>query len=891
MTEAPAAPLILTKLRVPALRARLVRRARLVEQLALEPGSGLLLVCAPAGYGKTTLFVEWAHWLQKYGFAVAWYALDPADDDPLPFISYLVASLMQALGPLPGLVETAQLLRSAPETDLRRVLPAVVNAMAGCDRECVIILDDYHLISAPAIHSALAFLVEHLPENAHIAIGSRADPPLPLARLRARGRLVEIRADGLRFTADEAVLFLNQVMRLELSPALVTVLEARTEGWVAGLQLAALAMQAPLAQAGGDDPERRAAHEAFISSFSGGHRYLADYLLEEVFNGLPAQAQAFLLDTSILERMCAPLCDAVLGDSGWQSENILRQLEQGNLFVVALDNANGSSYANSSSYANTPAGIADGTGAASSPGAASSAGATWYRYHHLFRDFLQARLRKTALPRDSGAGRIDGLHRAASEWLAAHTLLREAARHAFQTEGWEYAAAFVEQHSFTLIIYGEVSLIYEWCAAFPEEVMRAHPLLCVLQCWPLVFRFRRENRARIEERLRLAGQALAGMTDAQRILELTEHAAVVRSFLAMAPDPTADPQAQLELARAALAHYPDDDPGRFSTLLTMGYAFMAQHDAQSAAQVLETAHQIALQAGLYYGVVELTFHLARLETSQGRLRQAAERCLQGQADIAAMFASSGGAGGNRAAANREGAMLALPAQGLPALGGLDIALGCVLLEQDHLEEAEQRLLRGLERIDQRMNPYYLLTAYAGLFRLREIQGRSAEALEFLARLEAAWPDIAFCARGLRVAHALRIAMQGTTVGTNACGECRDMVQSAGIRRGLAAGFLTRRGQPSGHGAVWGGGGVLPGRAGLDAGANCHRAGASRPGFHPAAARAGRGARPEPARDRVVFIGSRGFGRSRSFGRSCGFRRRRGFYQGRSFSRIRSFGKS
>ena len=306
--DSPASPLVLTKLRVPAARPRLVSRVRLLDRLADESSSGLILVCAPAGYGKTTLLAEWSRLLQQSGTAVAWYALDAGDADPIVFSTYLVASFIEALGPLPELVQAVQRLRAAPESDPQRVLPALINSLLSSERACALILDDYHLVSSPVIHNALAYLHEHRPGNLRIAIGSRADPPLSLARLRAGGELLEIRTAGLRFNGEEAGQFLNEVMRLELSPAGVAALEARTEGWAAGLQLAALSLTG------------RPDKETLIASFSGSHRYLVEYLLEEVVGRQPPAVQTFLLATAVLERLCAPLCDAMLGQgSGSQA--------------------------------------------------------------------------------------------------------------------------------------------------------------------------------------------------------------------------------------------------------------------------------------------------------------------------------------------------------------------------------------------------------------------------------------------------------------------------------------------------------------------------------------------------------------------------------------------
>jgi len=363
--------LALTKFRVPAPRPCNLRRPHLIERFSPETGTSLTVVCAPAGYGKTTLLSEWAQSLLQKGSAVAWFAIDASDDAPIPFGSYLIASLTQALGPTAGLAHITQRLRSSPELDLQKILPAIINAIVSSDRDCVLILDDYHLISSPAIHAALAYLVERCPENLRVALGSRSDPPLPLARLRARGQLLEIRTADLRLTPDETAQFLNGVMRLDVSADIITTLEARTEGWVAGLQLAALSLAG--------HPDR----ESFISSFTGGHRYLVEFLLEEVFNRQLDQVQSFLFSTSILERLCPPLCNAILKDET-DSSFILDYLEHANLFLIPLDDEQ-----------------------------------HWYRYHHLFRDFLQTRLNKTQ------PGRMAALHRLASEWYAANGFLRE----------------------------------------------------------------------------------------------------------------------------------------------------------------------------------------------------------------------------------------------------------------------------------------------------------------------------------------------------------------------------------------------------------------------------------------------------------------------------------
>ncbi len=680
--DTPASPLLFTKISLPAARLRILPRPRLVGRFMPESGTGLILVCAPAGYGKTTLLAEWARSERQKGTAVAWYALDPSDDSPVLFGSYLVASLIQALGPRSELSQLAQLLRSSPEFELQRILPALINSLILSERDCLLILDDYQMIGSPVIHTAMAYLLEHRPESLRLALGSRSDPPLPLARLRAGGQLLEVRADGLGFTKDETARFLQEVMRLELPAEWIAMLAERTEGWIAGLQLAALSLS------GRSDKER------VIASFSGSHRFLMEYLLEEVFVRQSREVQSFLLSTSILDRLTAPLCDAVMGyPSG--SAVILARLDQENLFVVALDDE-----------------------------------ACWYRYHHLFRDFLQARLNKTR-PES-----VPALHRAAGEWYSREGFLREAVRHALQTRDWAYAAALVEQHGASLMMRGEVSTVYEWSAAFPENVMLVHPTICLFQCNALLIGHRRRNRPRIEERLRQIEQAADGMENKQIGRILMGQAATTRAYLeATTQEPTADPRRQLFLAQKALDLLSEDDPARSAVVLTMGYAHMALLDANAGFQAMERAKELSIACRNYLGFVEAVFHQSRLVYEQGELRRAESICRQGRIAL--------------------DEILVYPDQEFPAAGCLDIALGCILLERNQLEEAERTLLHGLELIGWGMNPYYQMAACVGLFRLHEFQGRPTEALNYLSRLEEFWPDIDFCAQGLRITHAMR----------------------------------------------------------------------------------------------------------------------------------------
>jgi LuxR family transcriptional regulator, maltose regulon positive regulatory protein len=679
--------LIQTKLCVPKLRSRSIGRNRLVERAMAEPGVVLTLVSAPAGYGKTTLMVELSHALGQSGTAITWYALDSSDNDPNLFISYLVEGLGEALQIDAVLAPLAKLLRAYTGFDMEKILPTIINAVVSKEQKCLLVLDDYHFITSPAIHSALTFLLDHLPENMHVIIGSRSDPPLPLARLRARVKLAEIRTADLRFTPDEAAQFLNETMSLGLPSAAIAEIEKTTEGWIAGLQLAALSMTG------------RTDSIDFISRFGGTNRYLVEYLLQEVVERQPAELRRFLLSTSVLERLCGPLCDAVLGGQPG-SDAILHQLERANLFMIPLDDE-----------------------------------AFWYRYHHLFRDFLRARLIQ------SEPDRVPVLHRAASEWYAVQNLLPEAVSHALETGDWDYAAEVVELHGMTIFNRSEISILHKWCESFPEETFRTHPLLCILQAWPLGLSYRKENRRRVEERMQQAEQATGSMEDKQRGRWLTGQAALVRLSLCLIPDPATDPEQIIALAQRTLDILSADDPRRSLPYSAIGYAYLSLQSVPMARKAMEEYRRLSLAGGFYYGAVAATFYLSSLAYYQGQIRQARDMCHQFQLSMTSVIAN--------------------PEQELPALGSLDISQGCVLLEENRLDEAERALHHGLELIGGTNNPFYQMVACIALFRLREIQGRETEAFQFLDDIESAWPDIAFYTQGLRLMHLIRTVPEYT----------------------------------------------------------------------------------------------------------------------------------
>ena len=415
--------LLATKLHVPRPQPGFVPRPRLVQALGEGLARGRVLICAPAGFGKTSLLADWA---RSGGRPVAWLGLDAGDNDPARFWRYVVAALDQAqpriaerLGPLLG--------PPAPRS-FEGLATALINELAaqpGQD-EVLLILDDYHLVDAGPVHESVAFLLENLPPSLLLVVSSRADPPLPLARLRARGQLAELRAAEFRFTTEEAAALLGATAGPVLPDTAVVALTARTEGWAAGLQLAALSLRGRTDAAG------------FVAAFSGSHRFVLDYLADEVLDGQPGQVRAFLLETSVLERLSGELCDAVTGRSG--SQAMLDHIERAGLFLVPLDEVRG-----------------------------------WWRYHHLFADLLRARLEQEQ------PGRVQELHRAAAAWSEEHDLGDDAVRHALAAGDAAWAARLVERYVDSLLRRSEGVTLRRWLSTLPVEVQRARPRLCLAQ--------------------------------------------------------------------------------------------------------------------------------------------------------------------------------------------------------------------------------------------------------------------------------------------------------------------------------------------------------------------------------------------------------------------------
>ncbi len=417
--------LLATKLHVPGPRPGFVPRPRLAARLEEGLARGLVLVCAPAGSGKTVLLADWA---RRGGRPVAWLALDAGDNDPARFWRHVVAALDRVRPGLAGRV--GPLLGPPSPRSFEGLVRAVINELAvdpGPD-EVLLVLDDYHLVSSAQVDASVAVLLENLPPGLHVVVSSRSDPPLPLARLRARGQLVELRAADLRFTPEEGAALLGETAGPGLPVAAAKVLVARTEGWAAGLQLAGLSLRGHADAAG------------FAAAFSGSHRFVLDYLTGEVLDGQTDQVRAFLLETSVLERLSGELCDAVTGRAG--SQAMLQEIERAGLFLVPLDEVRG-----------------------------------WWRYHHLFADLLRARLQ------EEQPGRVQALHRAAAAWSEEHDLADDAVRHALAAGDAEWAARLVERHVETLLGRSEGATLRRWLSALPAQSVRDRPRLYLAQAY------------------------------------------------------------------------------------------------------------------------------------------------------------------------------------------------------------------------------------------------------------------------------------------------------------------------------------------------------------------------------------------------------------------------
>lgn len=672
---APPTPILATKLYVPRMRPTLLPRPHLLARLAVGITGSLTLLSAPAGFGKTTLLGAWRATAAGGAVPLAWVSLDAADQDPARFWSYVITAL-DALQP--GVATAAlPVLQSMQPPPLEVVLTGMVNALSTLPADSVLVLDDYHVLQSPAIHTGITFLLDHLPPHLHLVIATREDPPLPLARLRARGQLTELRAADLRFAAEEAGTFLRTVMALPLSGADVAALEEHTEGWIAGLHLAALAMR------------NRSDLASFITAFTGTNRFVLDYLTSEVLDRLPPHLRTFVLQTSILDRLCGPLCEAVVGDQeSWTGEmrwsdsvsvhpdgqqhgqSLLEELERMNLFLAPLDDE-----------------------------------CHWYRYHHLFADVLRERVR-----RGMAHEGLTALHRRASAWFEAQGLYTEALQHALAAQDWEHAGDLIEQHSRPIALRGEAATVLAWIEALPAPVVAARPLVATIHAAVLMF----TNQFRAAEtRIREAEHwvELNRPTDqAQLVLGQVAalRAALVR-FAGDLPRSVAFAQQSLDLLPAT------DVIGRAGSLVNAAHAFLVHGELTLAVEraVLAVARP-AQESGNLYAILRSFTLLARLRVLQGRLTAAAACYRQGV----------------QAMPNAEAGLHAL-------VGNADYyaGLGDLFREWNDLDGAE-RLLRqsvALQEGTLSVEAHTVTVTYLALARLQQSRGHPTAALATLQR--------------------------------------------------------------------------------------------------------------------------------------------------------------
>jgi LuxR family maltose regulon positive regulatory protein len=653
-------PILATKLYIPPPRVKIILRHRLIERLneGLSLGCKLTLISASAGFGKTTLVSEWIAGCKR---PVAWLSLDKGDNDPTHFLMYFIAALQTVevnIGE--GVLDV---LQSPQPPTIESILIALLNEITTIPDNFVLVLDDYHVIDSKQVDQAMTFLVEHLPPQMHLVIASREDPNLPLARLRARGQLTELRAADLRFTPAEAAEFLNQMMGLNLSAEDIAALETRTEGWIAGLQFAALSMQ------GHQDAA------SFIRSFTGSHHFVLDYLVEEVLQKQSESIQTFLLRTSILDRMCGPLCEAVLRAPAGSGQETLEYLERANLFIVPLDNER-----------------------------------RWYRYHHLFADLLRQRLHQMVSSGNEEGG-VAEYHIRASVWYEDNGLEIEAFQHAAAANDIERAERLIEGDGIPLHFQGAVAAILDWLESLPKTIMDSRPSLCVRYA---TLSLVAGQTTGLDEKLQMAEAAIqgipspaAGLDDKTR--NLIGQIASARARLAVS-------KYQIEtifvLACRALEYLPPDSlVSRFRASWSLAYAYYFRKERAAAARACAEAISIAEASGNILDAILATLLMGGIQLLENQLYPAFEtlqRCLRLLGDN-------------------------YPP---PSTGEAIRGLATIYYEWNNLDAAEhygQRSLQLLRQYDRTIDRFIITEVF--LARLKLAQGDAAGAAAMLAETE------------------------------------------------------------------------------------------------------------------------------------------------------------
>jgi LuxR family maltose regulon positive regulatory protein len=562
-------PLLRTKLYISPLQSEVVARPRLVEALNEALDCKLILISAPAGFGKTTLLKEW---IARHHWSIAWVSLDPGDNDPVRFWIYVVAALQNVLGDIGAEVYAA--LQTPQPPPLEYLLTDLINDLSegtttrgttGASQRCyALVLDDYHLITDRQVHNTLTFFLDHLPPQLHLILSSRTDPPWQLASYRASRQMAELRAQDLRFTSQEAAAFLNDVMQLNISLEDVAALEIHTEGWIVGLHMAALSMRT------------RQDKSPFIKAFTGTHRFILDYLVEEVLNQQAPSVQDFLLKTSILDRMTGDLCDGILDHTG--SQAFLLQLEQANLFLVPLDDER-----------------------------------CWYRYHHLFSELLRSRISL------NHPEQLPILHRRASQWFEEHDFTDEAISHAFAARDFEQVSRLIEKYARGMLQQSKYKILSSWIEALPMDLVLKRPWLCVYQSWTRHWAGLREGG---EDCLENAEGILAGspeLTEYDRQV-LVGYIAMVRAHYALTNEAL---KSTIEQAHKALQLLPEDDYfARGTAGVALGGAYWGEGDVWRSEMAFAESATAALKGGFPYRASSALCYVGMQQVKQARLMDA-----------------------------------------------------------------------------------------------------------------------------------------------------------------------------------------------------------------------------------------------------------------------------
>ncbi len=660
MAERTAAPtgaaatgrdvLLATKLYVPRPPAGLVARPRLAEALGEGLAGGLILVSAPAGFGKTALLADW---IRGESRSAAWLSLDAGDNDPARFWRHAAAALDQVC---PGIGDRiSHLLGPPPPYSLDGPVTALINELAGRPGadEVLLVLDDYHVIEAGPVHASVEFLLEHRPPGLHLVLASRSDPPLPLARLRARGELTELRAADLRFNRDEAAALLSRATGTDMPGGSVAALAGRTEGWAVGLQLVALSLRGHNDTAG------------FVAAFSGSHRYVLDYLAEEVLDRQPEHTRAFLLQTSVLERLSGELCDTVTGRTG--SQAMLEDIERAGLFLTPLDEVRG-----------------------------------WWRYHTLFADLLRARLQQDQ------PGALPALHRAAAAWFEGHGMVHEAIEHALAAGEAAWAARTIERNFDGLLERAEGAMVDRWVAALPTELVQSRPRLRLAQAVWLILAGR---LAEAERLLAEAERALEGggsdpgelPLGASLLANVPAMIALLGAGVARRRGDSERMDALVQLARAHLS--PDDRALRPLVDLYLAVADQLRGRTAEAERSLAGAVADQHTAGGRYLAVSIACDLGKVRQAQGEL----DGALRAYEHAVEIVTEAG---------------LPLPLTGMAYLGMAE-----VLYERDQLDAAARHAADGIGLCRQLAETQPLATGLARLAWIRHARGDRAGAME------------------------------------------------------------------------------------------------------------------------------------------------------------------